>query len=57
MKDALGDADEFALGVRDVKVTGTQATATVRQGTDGPIRTIQFAKEGTHWKATGFSTG
>jgi hypothetical protein len=57
MKDALADAVEFALSVRDVKVSGTEATATVRQGTDGPTRTIQFVKEGTRWKATGFSTG
>jgi hypothetical protein len=57
MKDALADADEFALSVRDVKVNGTEAMATVRQGTDGPTRTVQFVKEGTHWKATGFSTG
>jgi hypothetical protein len=57
MKDALADADEFALSVRDVKVSGTEATATVRQGSDGPTRTIQLVKEGTRWKASEFSTG
>ena len=56
MTDALADADDFALSVRDVKVSGNEATATVRQGADGPTRTIQFVKEGTRWKATGFST-
>jgi predicted small secreted protein len=57
MKDALADADEFALSVRDVKVSGNEATATVRQGSDGPTRTIQLVKEGTRWKASEFSTG
>jgi len=57
MKDALADTDEFALSVRDVKVSGTEATATVRQGSSGPTRTIQFVKEGNRWKATGFTTG
>jgi hypothetical protein len=54
---ALADADDFKLDVRDVKVNGNTATATVLQGDPGSTRTIEFVREGNRWKATGFSTG
>jgi hypothetical protein len=57
MEKALADADDFTLNVRDVKVSGSEATALVRQGSTGPTRTIQFVRENNRWKATGFSTG
>jgi hypothetical protein len=53
--DAISDADDFTIEVRDVKVSGDQATATVRQ--DGKDKEIQFVREGNRWKARGFSTG
>jgi uncharacterized Zn ribbon protein len=57
MDSALADADDFTLNVRDVKVSGSEATATVRQGDSGPTRTIDYVRESNRWKATGFSTG
>jgi hypothetical protein len=57
MDKALADTDDFKLDVRDVKVSGTEATATVRQGTDGPTKLIQFVREANRWKVTGFSNG
>jgi hypothetical protein len=57
MDKALADTDDFKLDVRDVKVSGTEATATVREGTDGPTKLIQFVREANRWKVTGFSNG
>jgi hypothetical protein len=57
LKKALADADEFKLSVRDVEVNGNEATATVRQGDDGPTRAVRFVKEDNRWKAAEFSTG
>jgi hypothetical protein len=54
---ALADSDDFKLDVRDIKVNGDKATATVLQGDPGSTRTIQFVREDNRWKATGFSTG
>ena len=54
---ALDDVSDFTLDVRDVKVDGTQATATVREGDSGPTRRIEFVREADRWKASGFSTG
>jgi hypothetical protein len=54
---ALADADDFKLDVRDVKVSGSKATATVLQGDPGSTRTIEFVREDNRWKATSFSTG
>jgi hypothetical protein len=56
MEKALADADDFKLDVRDVKVSGSEATATVRQGDTGPTRVIQFVREDNRWKASRFST-
>ena len=55
LDDTLADADDFKLAVRDVKVSGTEATATVREG--DATRTIQFVREDNRWKASGFSKG
>lgn len=55
MDRAIADADDFKLGVTDVKVSGTEATATVKQG--DATRTIQFVREDNRWKASAFSTG
>ena len=45
----LGDADEFALETREVAVSGTSATARVRDG-GGAIRTIDLVRQGTSWR-------
>jgi hypothetical protein len=55
MKKAIEDADDYDLEVRDVTVSGETATATVRQGDDGPTETMEFAKEGDDWRATSLS--
>jgi hypothetical protein len=55
MDKAIADADDFKLSVTDVKVSGTEATATVKE--HDATRTIQFVREDNRWKATGFSTG
>jgi hypothetical protein len=52
ISNATKDADEFAMTVRDVTVTGTTATAEVRQGTgdNGPARTLRLVREDGRWK-------
>jgi hypothetical protein len=55
MKKAIEDADDYELEVRDVTVTGSDATATVRQGDDGPTETMEFTREGNDWRATSLS--
>ena len=57
MKKAIEDADDFNLEVLDVKVTGDEATATVRRGDDGPTETMAFTHEGNSWRATSLSSG
>ncbi len=52
MDKAIKDADDFNLTVQRVTVTGTNATALVRRGTDGPTSTFRFVREGGRWKAT-----
>jgi hypothetical protein len=54
---AISDADEFSLSVRDVSVSGNEATATVRQGKDGPTKLVKLVKEGNSWKVSGLSNG
>ena len=51
---AIRDADDFALEVEDVTITGTTATATVRtgSGTDEQTRDFEFERDGTSWRAT-----
>jgi dihydroxyacetone kinase len=51
---AIRDADDFALEVEDVTITGTTATATVRtgSGSDEQTRDFEFERDGTSWRAT-----
>jgi hypothetical protein len=55
MKKAIEDADDFELDVRDVTISGTTATVTVRRGDDGPTEKMQFTREGSDWRATSLS--
>jgi hypothetical protein len=57
MKKAIEDADDYALDVREVTVSGSTATATVRRGDDGPTETMEFTREGGDWRATSLSSG
>jgi hypothetical protein len=52
---AVTDSDEFSLDVQDITVTGTTATAKVRQGKTGKTKLVRFAKEGNSWKLTGLA--
>ena len=55
MQKAIEDADDFALDVQDVNVSGSTATVTVRRGDDGPTETMEFTQEGGQWRATSLS--
>jgi hypothetical protein len=55
MEKAIEDADAFELEVRDVTISGSTATATVRRGDDGPTEEMEFTKEGGQWRATSLS--
>ena len=57
MKKAIEDSDDFDLVVRDVNVSGNEATARVQQGDDGPTTTMQFVREGGQWRATSLNSG
>ena len=52
MKNAIRDANDYDLQVRSVKVSGTTATAQVRQGKNGRVATFTFVKEGNAWRAS-----
>jgi hypothetical protein len=52
MDRAIKDASDYDLQVTSVKVNGNNATAQVRQGTDGQTATFTFVKEGGAWKAS-----
>jgi hypothetical protein len=52
MKRAIQDASDYDLQVKDVKVTGTTATAQVRQGETGKLATFSFMKENGKWRAS-----
>jgi hypothetical protein len=52
MDRAIKDASDYDLQVTEVKVNGTTATATVRQGDDGKTATFTFVKEGNAWRAS-----
>lgn len=54
---ATTDSDEFSLEVQDVSVSGTKATAKVRQGKTGKTKLVRFVKEGNAWKLTGLAGG
>ena len=51
---AIRDADDYALEVEQVTITGDTATATVRTGgeADGETRDFEFERDGTSWRAT-----
>jgi uncharacterized protein HemX len=55
MEKAIDDADDYALDVQEVQVSGSTATATVRRGDDGPTETMEFTKENGQWRATSLS--
>ena len=57
MKQAIDDADNYELDVRDVTISGGTATATVRRGDDGPTGKMEFTREGNDWRATSLSDG
>jgi hypothetical protein len=57
MDRAIKDASDYDLQVQSVKVTGTNATAQVRQGDDGRTATFTFVREGNVWKASALGTG
>ena len=56
MKDAISDATDYDLQVRSVKVTGSNATAQVRQGDKGKVSTFTFVKEAGGWRASAFGS-
>jgi hypothetical protein len=56
MKDAISDATDYDLQVRSVKITGSNATAQVRQGDKGKVSTFTFVKEGGGWRASSFGS-
>jgi len=56
MKKAIQDADDFDLTVQKVTVSGTNATALVQRGKNGPTATFRFVRENGAWKATDFGT-
>jgi hypothetical protein len=51
---AIKDADDFELEVEDVTISGNTATAEVRgrEGDEDTVRTFEFAREGSGWRAT-----
>jgi|SRR3954452_5835644 hypothetical protein len=52
MDRAIKDASNYDLQVVSVKVSGTTATAQVRQGKDGKVATFSFVKEKPGWRAS-----
>jgi len=52
MNRAIHDANDYDLQVENVKVTGTTATASVRQGTSKQVATFAFVKEKGGWRAS-----
>ncbi|HET8758989.1 MAG TPA: hypothetical protein VFM58_23435 [Solirubrobacteraceae bacterium] len=57
MQKAIDDATQFNLEVEKVTVDGSDATAEVKQGDDGPTETMTFTKENGDWRATALSEG
>lgn len=56
VQQAIGDTDQFALDVRDVRVTGATAAARVITGSGDAERTttMRFAREGSSWRVSAF---
>jgi hypothetical protein len=57
MQKAIEDADDYALDVTKVEVSGSTATVEVRRGDDGPTDTMEFTRENDQWRATSLSGG
>lgn len=55
MEKAIEDADDYALDVEDVSISGSTATVKVKRGEDGPTETMEFTEEGGQWRATSLS--
>lgn len=47
--EALDDAESFALDVEDVQISGSGATARVKDGDDA-VREVRLVKQGAAWK-------
>jgi len=58
MDKAIKDADDYSLDVEDVAVDGDKATAKVKGKEDGKdvVRTFQFERDGSSWRATNLGT-
>ena len=56
MKKAIEDADGFDMDVKDVTITGSEATARVTSssGSSNVTRTLRLAREGSGWRVTSF---
>lgn len=56
VQQAIDDTDQFALDVRDVRVTGATAAARVITGSGDAERTttMRFAREGSSWRVSAF---
>ena len=52
VEQALSDANDYDLEVRDVTVSGSTARAEVRQGDDGRTATLEFERGDDGWRAT-----
>ena len=52
MDRAIKDASDYDLQVTSVKISGSNASAQVRQGNSGKTATFTFVKEGGAWKAS-----
>jgi len=55
---AIKDADDFSLDVEDVTINGNTATAKVKgkEGGKDEVRTFEFEREGSDWRATNLGT-
>jgi hypothetical protein len=58
LEKAIEDADDFELEVEDVTIQGDTATAKVRGQDKGAerVRTFEFEREGSSWRATDLGT-
>jgi hypothetical protein len=54
MEKAIEDAEDFTLDVEEVTITGDTATARVkgRDRGEDQVRTFEFEREGSGWRAT-----
>ncbi len=55
VEKVLRDVNDYDLQVEDVTVTGTTATAKVRQGKEGRPATFGFERVGNAWRASRLS--